>query len=232
MAAISKPDGYTISQMPDAVYRVQIMQKTTYDSQSDFTYIIALSGYAFGVTVPADSPFKKWQDVVDYAKANPGKLNYAALGKGSPTQLFMARLMAADQARDFAQEPVYLLGAASGAGPRFGAHPHNSPKYAAANFGTLVPDLYAMAGVTADDIGVVQSYENFTGGVLMNVKSAQVIDISKMRADVDSLGFPESQLQYAGGGDCETVSRARNLVSCRRGADGGDVSVWAARVGM
>jgi preprotein translocase subunit SecF len=44
---------------------------------------------------------------------------------------------------------------------------------------------------------------DFTGGVLMNVKSAQVIDISKMRADVDSLGFPESQLQYAGGGDCD-----------------------------
>jgi preprotein translocase subunit SecF len=37
----------------------------------------------------------------------------------------------------------------------------------------------------------------------MNVKSAQVIDISKMRSDVNSLGFPESQLQYAGGGDCD-----------------------------
>ena len=44
---------------------------------------------------------------------------------------------------------------------------------------------------------------DFTGGVLMNVKSAQVIDISKMRADVNSLGFPESQLQYSGGGDCD-----------------------------
>ena len=44
---------------------------------------------------------------------------------------------------------------------------------------------------------------DFTGGVLMNVKSAQVIDISKMRSDVNSLGFHESQLQYAGGGDCD-----------------------------
>lgn len=41
---------------------------------------------------------------------------------------------------------------------------------------------------------------DFTGGVLMEVKSAQTIDIGKMRADVDSLGFPESQLQYFGGG--------------------------------
>jgi preprotein translocase subunit SecF len=50
---------------------------------------------------------------------------------------------------------------------------------------------------------------DFTGGVLMNVKSAQMIDIGKMRTDVNSLGFPESQLQYAGGGDCD-----RPLNSC------------------
>lgn len=45
---------------------------------------------------------------------------------------------------------------------------------------------------------------DFTGGVLMEVKSAQVIDIGKMRTDVNSLGFPESQLQYFGGGECNT----------------------------
>ncbi|HEY0267025.1 MAG TPA: protein translocase subunit SecF [Rhizomicrobium sp.] len=44
---------------------------------------------------------------------------------------------------------------------------------------------------------------DFTGGVLMEVKSAQVVDIAKMRADVNSLGFPESQLQYFGGGECD-----------------------------
>jgi len=44
---------------------------------------------------------------------------------------------------------------------------------------------------------------DFTGGVLMEVKAAQTLDISKLRADVDSLGFPESQLQYFGGGECD-----------------------------
>jgi preprotein translocase subunit SecF len=44
---------------------------------------------------------------------------------------------------------------------------------------------------------------DFTGGVLMEVKSAQVIDIGKMRSDVDALGFPESQLQYFGSGECD-----------------------------
>jgi acetyl-CoA acetyltransferase len=76
-------------------------------------------------------------------------------------------LVAADRVQEFAQKPAYLLGAASGSGPRFAAHPHNSQAYASANFGTLAPDLYAMAGVTPADVGVVQSYENFTGGVLM-----------------------------------------------------------------
>ena len=44
---------------------------------------------------------------------------------------------------------------------------------------------------------------DFTGGVLMEVKAAQVVDIGKMRTEVDSLGFPESQLQYFGGGECD-----------------------------
>ncbi|MDB5739032.1 MAG: Protein-export rane protein SecF [Alphaproteobacteria bacterium] len=43
---------------------------------------------------------------------------------------------------------------------------------------------------------------DFTGGVAMEVKAAQTIDIGKMRTEVDSLGFPESQLQYFGGGEC------------------------------
>ena len=76
-------------------------------------------------------------------------------------------LVDAERAHDFAQGPVYLLGAASGSGFRFGAQAHNSPDYASANFGTVAPDLYRMAGITALDVGVVQSYENFTGGVLM-----------------------------------------------------------------
>lgn len=76
-------------------------------------------------------------------------------------------LMDAERAKDSQHKPVYLLGAASGSGYRAGANPHNSPDYASANFGTVAPHLYRMAGVAPKDIGSVQSYENFTGGVLM-----------------------------------------------------------------
>lgn len=76
-------------------------------------------------------------------------------------------IMDAERARDLGQEPAYLLGAAAGASERFGAHAHNSPAYASADFTTVAEDVYRMAKVTPADVGSVQSYENFTGGVVM-----------------------------------------------------------------
>jgi acetyl-CoA acetyltransferase len=76
-------------------------------------------------------------------------------------------LMDAERALDCAHKPVYLLGAAAGSGHRFGSQAHNSPAYASANFGGVAQDLYRMAGLAPQDVGVVQAYENFTGGVLM-----------------------------------------------------------------
>jgi acetyl-CoA acetyltransferase len=76
-------------------------------------------------------------------------------------------LVDAERAGDCAQRPVYLLGAAAGSGSRFGSHAHNSVEYASANFGVVAPELYRMAGLAPSDVGVVQAYENFTGGVLM-----------------------------------------------------------------
>lgn len=44
---------------------------------------------------------------------------------------------------------------------------------------------------------------DFTGGVLLEVKSQHVIDIGAMRSEVNSLGFKDSQIQYFGGGECD-----------------------------
>lgn len=45
---------------------------------------------------------------------------------------------------------------------------------------------------------------DFTGGVQIEAKAAQKIDIGTMRTQIDSMGFGEAQLQYIGGGDCST----------------------------
>lgn len=53
---------------------------------------------------------------------------------------------------------------------------------------------------------------DFTGGVLMEVKSPQTINIGAMRGQVDRLGFSEAQLQYFGGGECETPANSCVLI--------------------
>ena len=78
-------------------------------------------------------------------------------------------LVSAERARDMRQRPAYLLGVAQGSEYRNAARGHNAPTYASSSFTTVAPHLYAMAGVTPKDVSVVQSYENFTGGVLMSL---------------------------------------------------------------
>jgi tripartite-type tricarboxylate transporter receptor subunit TctC len=86
MAATAKPDGYTIAQMPVTVYRLPLMQQTTWKAD-DFTYIIHLTGYVFAHIAAANTPFKTWKDVVEYAKKNPGKLTYGSSGTGGSPHL-------------------------------------------------------------------------------------------------------------------------------------------------
>lgn len=74
------PDGYTLSIVPESVYRFPHLQTTLYDPAKDFTYIIHLSGYALGIAVNAKSPFKSWNEVVKEAKKRPGQISYGTTG--------------------------------------------------------------------------------------------------------------------------------------------------------
>ena len=77
--------------------------------------------------------------------------------------------VSAERAAEFPHKPCYLLGAVAGSHYRAGAPVHNAPEYASSSFPTLAPRLYEMAGVGRKDVDVLQSYENFTGGVLMSL---------------------------------------------------------------
>ncbi len=81
------PDGYTLSQLPHGVFRIPHMQKTQFDTLKDFTWIACLTGYTFGLVVPADGPIKNIADLVSYAKANPGRFNYGSTGTGTSPHL-------------------------------------------------------------------------------------------------------------------------------------------------
>ncbi|WP_407148527.1 Bug family tripartite tricarboxylate transporter substrate binding protein [Bradyrhizobium sp. ORS 86] len=94
MAATAKPDGYTIAQIPITVFRLPLMQEVSWDPAKDFSYIIHLTGYTFGVTTNAESQFKTWQDVVDFAKKNPGKVTYATPGTGTSLHVGMEQIAA------------------------------------------------------------------------------------------------------------------------------------------
>jgi tripartite-type tricarboxylate transporter receptor subunit TctC len=85
----AKPDGYTIGQTPLGIFRLPYTTNLTWDPVKDLTYIINITGYAFGVVVPADSPLKTWGHFVAWAKANPGKLTYGSTGTLTSPHLTM-----------------------------------------------------------------------------------------------------------------------------------------------
>jgi tripartite-type tricarboxylate transporter receptor subunit TctC len=94
VAATGKPDGYTLAQIPITVMRLPLMQKTAWDATRDFTYIVHLTGYTFGITTKADGQFKSWKEVVEFAKANPGKVTYATPGAGTSLHIGMEQIAA------------------------------------------------------------------------------------------------------------------------------------------
>ena len=89
LAARQKPDGYNLlmsSISPNAV-NISLYGKLGFDPVKDFEPIIYVSAVPNILVVPANSPFKSVKDVIDAARANPGKLNYASGGVGSSQHL-------------------------------------------------------------------------------------------------------------------------------------------------
>ena len=60
---------------------------------------------------------------------------------------------------------------------------------------------------------------DFTGGVSLEVKSAQHIDIGSLRQQVNTLGFKDTQIQYVGGGACEKPAESCALIRVQPQSD-------------
>jgi tripartite-type tricarboxylate transporter receptor subunit TctC len=87
LAAKSPPDGYTLygAALPFSV--IQSLYKTSFDVTKDFAPI-TLAGITPNLLVASPAaPVNSVRELIAYAKANPGKLNYASAGNGTSNHL-------------------------------------------------------------------------------------------------------------------------------------------------
>jgi tripartite-type tricarboxylate transporter receptor subunit TctC len=89
------PDGYTVAQLPQTVFRAPWMQKVLWDPIRDTTPIIQLSGVTFGLLTQPGSGIKSLDDIFNLARVRAGALTVATNGVGTTPHLLMDQLMAA-----------------------------------------------------------------------------------------------------------------------------------------
>jgi len=93
LLAKEKGDGYTLAAYPDTpVTRAPHLRDLDYDPFRDLSHIIRVGLWKNAFVVRSDSPFKKWEDVVNWAKKNPGQLIYGHPGAGTTPHITMANL--------------------------------------------------------------------------------------------------------------------------------------------
>lgn len=85
-------DGYTLGIASLGLYRLPYTTDLKWDPARDLSYVIGLTGYAFGIVVPASSPIKTWADYVAAARAKPGQLTYGSPGVATTNHLTMEQI--------------------------------------------------------------------------------------------------------------------------------------------
>lgn len=81
-------DGYTLLSAATPMTVAPYMARTLpYDPARDFTALARISVIPMVLVTGANGPFRTFQDLVTHARDNPGKVNYATGGKGSPSHL-------------------------------------------------------------------------------------------------------------------------------------------------
>lgn len=91
---VSKPpDGYNLGIMASGPITISYhMGKLTFHPIDDVTLVMRLTGYLMGIVVRTDAPWKTLPELLEYAKNNPGKLNFGSPGVGTGGHLGMEEL--------------------------------------------------------------------------------------------------------------------------------------------
>ena len=82
----SKPDGYTLGLASGYMISTALQGMTKYPA-NDFTLIAAISQDTFTFSVPAESKYKTFKEIVEASKADPDKITLANAGTGALTHL-------------------------------------------------------------------------------------------------------------------------------------------------
>ena len=87
----AKPDGYTVMSADNALmaFNEHLFKKLPFSPEKDFTYIGGIGKFPLALVVHPSFPAQNFKDFLAYVKANPGKVNYASVGNGSPHHLAM-----------------------------------------------------------------------------------------------------------------------------------------------
>lgn len=86
--ARSAPDGYTLMLTGfDFTVNPSLRSKLPYDTQKDFTPIALIATYPMALVANPALPAQSVKELIAFAKANPGRVNYASAGNGSPGHL-------------------------------------------------------------------------------------------------------------------------------------------------
>lgn len=87
LVANAQPDGYTFLFVSGSLATTAAVQKTSYDPVKAFEPISRVAAAPFVIMTREGFPAKNVQELVAYAKQNPGKINYGSAGLGDSTQL-------------------------------------------------------------------------------------------------------------------------------------------------
>ncbi len=90
--AKAAPDGYPIGGFNDSIMTMlpNLNAKMPWDILKDFEPVSLVGTIEWGLAVSNDAPYKTAADLIAAAKTNPGKINYASGGNGSPQHIAMA----------------------------------------------------------------------------------------------------------------------------------------------
>jgi tripartite-type tricarboxylate transporter receptor subunit TctC len=85
--ANAAPDGYTLMMISATTVVYPILYKSRFDMLRDFTPVSQVSAQGYVLVVHPAIPAKSVAELVEHARANPGKLNYGTSGPGSVSHL-------------------------------------------------------------------------------------------------------------------------------------------------